>query len=425
MPLLFSCFLLVYLYITSSLFFDIAHFLLHQWSTSQYEALRWLSRCHQFHHLYYNRSLNFNPRYRWQNAWFALPLEAVCLCIGGLLGWFFLFQLAMVKQKDLRHAPLIVVLAVHLIRTSVVIYMSGQDSNHVVYKTVPKDASWLFVGPQFHALHHVHPDRYMGSVVKFFDWVAGTAYSLHNKSVVITGGSGAFGTAITRRLRSEGVRNVYPLKFGEHWTHGDFSRVGPVFDHLEPDILILAHGTKGEDAMDANCNSTMRIIQLYLERRAGRNTASATKTLPEIWYVGSEIELHPAFGGAEMHRYLDSKRAFLPYARALYDDARVLYRHIVPAGFQSQMGRAIVSADWAAGVMMWWIRRGARYVPVTYTGLAYLNFVKILCMSNAMDFPTVPVDSARTRPDRDGIGVGRKRQETAPTRDFCSLNLVL
>lgn len=27
---------------------------------------------------------------------------------------------------------------------------------------------------------------------------------------------------------------------------------------------------------------------------------------------------------------------------------------------------------------MWWIRRGSKYVPVTYTGFAYLNFFKFL-----------------------------------------------
>ncbi|RHZ52831.1 uncharacterized protein CDV56_104733 [Aspergillus thermomutatus] len=250
--------------------------------------------------------------------------------------------------------------------------MNGRDSNHVSYKTVPKDPHWLFVGPQFHALHHVHPDRYMSSVVKLFDWVAGTAYSLRNKNVAITGGSGAFGSAIKRRLQCEEVRNIYTLKFGTHWTHENFSHVGQALD--EADILILAHGTKGKDAMDANCNSTVRLIQLYMERRVGREDRD--KIIPEIWYVGSEIELHPAFGIPGMQRYSTSKRAFLPYARALYDDPRIVYRHIVPAAFQSPMGKAIVSPEWAAGVMMWWIRRGARYVPVTYTGIAYLNFFK-------------------------------------------------
>ncbi|KAL2835819.1 hypothetical protein BJY01DRAFT_252324 [Aspergillus pseudoustus] len=383
--------LFIYLYISSSLFFDIVHFFLHQWSASPYKALRWLSQCHQFHHLYYNRSLNFNPRYRRPNAWIALPLEMVCLCAGALVGWLLLLPLAMLTARDLPSKPLTVNIAVHLIRTSVVIYMNGQDSNHVFYETVPKDPGWLFVGPQFHALHHVYPERYMGSVVRIFDWIAGTAYSLKHRNVVITGGSGAFGAAMIRRLQAEGVRSIRKLKFGEDWTHENFGQVEKLFSNEgleeEADILILAHGTKGMDAMDANCHTTIRLVQLFLEQHAHpepkrgilKKHPRKKKTLPEIWYVGSEIELHPAIGGGpELHRYCASKRAFLPYARALYDDPRLVYRHIVPAAFQSPMGRAIVSADWAAGVAMWWIRRGAQYVPVTYTGMAYLNFFKFV-----------------------------------------------
>ncbi|KAI9373564.1 hypothetical protein BJX61DRAFT_552164 [Aspergillus egyptiacus] len=403
MSLLSSCALFGYLYISGSIFFDVAHYFFHQWSTSQWRALRWLSRCHQFHHLYYNRSLTFNRRYLRQNSWIALPLEAACLLTGSLLGWACFLQLASLsnnyRQLHCPIHPLITVMTVHVVRTLVVISLHGKDSNHrdeANYPIVPKDPHWLFVGPQFHALHHLHPDRYMGSVVKIFDWVAGTAYSLRHKSVAITGGSGALGSAIISHLQSEGVRNIHPLKFGTDWTYETLDRSSSSSSssrHIrsvlaETDILILAHGTKGKDAMEANCNSSIRLIQLYLDqrRRAGygldrrrcggsSRRKSMSRVMPEVWYVGSEIELHPAFGPAQQ-RYADSKRAFLPFARALYGHPRVMYRHIVPAAFQSPMGRAVVSPEWAAGVMMWWIRRGACYVPVTYTGIALLNFLK-------------------------------------------------
>ncbi|KAB8072052.1 hypothetical protein BDV29DRAFT_8397 [Aspergillus leporis] len=362
-----------YLYLAGSVFFDTAHWLLHKWSKSQWKFLRWLSYCHQFHHLYYNRSLKFNSRYLRQNAWIALPLEMVCKILGSIAGWLLACKLMTDNDGTVQVAPLLVVCIFEFVRTLVVIAMSGQDSNHIAYDTVPKDHSWLFVGPEFHALHHVHPDRYMGSMVKLFDWVAGTAYSLRNKRVALTGGSGAFGRAIEKQLLSEGVKDIQKLRFGKDWTHKDFSRIGPVL--AEADILILAHGTKGLDAVDANCNSTRRLAELFLERKAIGNTRQS-KTVPEIWYVGSEIEVHPAWGIPEMQRYSASKRAFLPYARALYDDPRVTYRHIVPAAFESPMGKAIVSPDWAARVALWWIHRGAYYVPVTYTGLAFLNFFK-------------------------------------------------
>ncbi|GIJ90350.1 hypothetical protein Asppvi_009304 [Aspergillus pseudoviridinutans] len=366
-----------YLYLTGTLVFDTVHWLLHKWSKSQWRFLRWLSYCHQFHHLYYNRSLKFNDRYSRQNSWIALPLEMLCKVLGSVAGWLLARHLMAYSKRTIDTVPLLVVSGFEIIRTVVVIAMGGRDSNHIAFNTVPKDHSWLFVGPEYHALHHVYPERYMGSMVKVFDWVAGTAYSLRNKRVILTGGSGAFGCAIEKQLLSEGVKDIKKLHFGKDWTHHDVSGVGHLLE--KSDILILAHGTKGMDAMDANCNSTMRLIEVFLGRKAADNTRQA-KTVPEIWYVGSEIEVHPAWGNPEMQRYSASKRAFLPYARALYDDPRVIYRHIVPAAFESRMGKAIVSPDWAARVALWWIRRGAYYVPVTYTGLSFLNFFKFLLL---------------------------------------------
>lgn len=366
-----------YLYLMGTLVFDTVHWLLHKWSRSPWRFLRWLSYCHQFHHLYYNRSLKFNDRYSRQNAWIALPLEMLCKVFGSIAGWLLARHLMAYNQQTIDTAPLLVASGIEIIRTLVVIAMSGRDSNHIALDTVPKDHSWLFVGPEYHALHHVHPERYMGSMVKVFDWVAGTAYSLRGKRIILTGGSGAFGCAIEKQLLSEGVEDIKKLHFGKDWTHHDVSGVSHFLE--KSDILILAHGTKGRDAMDANCKSTMRLIELFLERKAVGNTRQS-KTVPEIWYVGSEIEIHPAWGNPEMQRYSASKRAFLPYARALYDDPRVIYRHIVPAAFESSMGKAIVSPDWAARVALWWIHRGAYYVPVTYTGLAFLNFFKFLLL---------------------------------------------
>ena len=56
-------------------------------------------------------------------------------------------------------------------------------------------------------------------------------------------------------------------------------------------------------------------------------------------------------------------------------DGDVLYRHIVPSAFRSRMGGGLMSGRTAAAIALWLIRRGFRYVPVTYTGIAFLNFV--------------------------------------------------
>ncbi|GLA99813.1 hypothetical protein AtubIFM57143_008513 [Aspergillus tubingensis] len=323
-------------------------------------------------------SFSLSSRYAKPNALIALPLELICQLLGSIIGWI-LATILNCYIKRLDSKALSIVLVVQTVRSLFVIISNGQDSNHIALDKVPKDHSWAFVGPEYHSLHHIYPDRYMGSMVKLFDWVAGTAYSLKNKTVVMTGGSGAFGQAMEKQLLADGVKSIQKLQFGKDWTNGDISRVGTILQ--EADIIILAHGTKGPDAMDSNCISSVRLMELFMQQKSAQ--PRMTKLLPEIWYVGSEAELHPAWGGPEMVRYTASKRAFLPYARALYKSDKVIYRHIVPAAFDSRMGKAIVSADWAARCTMSWIRRGAYYIPVTYTGLAYLNFFKFLLGASA------------------------------------------
>ncbi|CAG8071743.1 unnamed protein product [Penicillium olsonii] len=361
----------VYLFTVGSLFFDVVHYQLHQCTRSSHPLLRRLARIHNFHHLYYNRKMKFDHKYLRQNQFQALPLELGFQVIGSCLGY--IAVLALSAERWVTGTHLWTLIGIQILRTVFVIATEGRDSNHLTYQTAPKDPSWMFVGPEFHCLHHVYPKRYIGSFVKCFDWVWGTACSFRSKRFVVTGASGAFGQAMVAELEREGVQCIRTLKFGSDWNNDDFEGVISTFS--ESDVLILAHGSKGENATASNCDSSVRLVQLFKQHSRSRETHS---TLPEVWYVGSEIEFHPAWGIAELQRYSISKRKFLPYARSFFDDPDILYRHIVPSSFQSSMGYAIVSGTWAAKVTMWWIHRGARYIPTTYTGIAFLNYVKFM-----------------------------------------------
>lgn len=364
---------LFYLFCTGSLFFDVVHYMLHRPNTSSHPLLRRLARIHRFHHLYFTRHMNFDDKYLWQNLVQALPLELGLQIFGTALGYVLAIWATPTGLVWITQSHLWSMISIQITRTTVVILANGRDSNHLVYKTAPKDPNWIFAGPEYHALHHVYPDRYIGSFIKLFDWIWGTSYSVRGKRIVITGGNGAFGRAIVAELEEEGVQSIHSLKFGVDWDHQNFEKAIAALSAC--DILILAHGTKGQDAVESNCNSAVRLVQLFKQNRPINETSP---TLPEVWYVGSEIEFHPAFGNKELQRYSHSKRRFLPHARSFFDDADIIYRHIVPSAFQSPMGPAILSASWAARCTMFWIRRGARYVPVTYTGFAYLNYFKFM-----------------------------------------------
>ena len=176
---------LLYLFSTGTLCFDVIHYILHRCNKASPPFIKWLARIHHFHHLYYTSHLKFDEKYLWPNAFKALPLELGFQIFGSLLGYFFPLLMAKSGSIWLTRRHLWIVVCFQTLRTVFVILISGRDSNHIVYKMVPKDNNWLFVGPEFHSLHHLYPDRYMGSFIKFFDWIAGTSYSQEGADLLV------------------------------------------------------------------------------------------------------------------------------------------------------------------------------------------------------------------------------------------------
>jgi hypothetical protein len=355
--------------ICGSLVFDLVHLLAHRSHTSRIRALRCLARAHAFHHQYFNRTLQFNDAYRMQNLLWHLPLELLCQLVGSTLSWLLVELTLRPTAFSLQH-DLVFVWVLQIARVGLVAHSSGRDSNHIPYPQVPKDPYLFFVGPQYHAVHHIDPHSNFGSLVRLVDWFFGTVGTLRGRRVAMTGSRGALGQALSRQLSIKLVKSIQPLRFQNEWSLGDYSRLEPFL--IDTDILILAHGSKDDSSANAsNCVSTRAIIELFDScRRKAR-----PQLLPEVWFVGSEAEIHGSWSQASQG-YTESKRAFVPFARSYYDRETFLYRHIVPSAFASPMGPALVSPCWCSGVALWWIRRGARYVPVTYTGLAYVNFFR-------------------------------------------------
>lgn len=97
-------------------------------------------------------------------------------------------------------------------------------------------------------------------------------------------------------------------------------------------------------------------------------------------------------GQPELADYAASKRAFARRALGYYRSEDVLYRHIVPSSFTSAMGPGPMSADTAAGIALFFIRRGFSYVPVTLTTLAFWNYFRFI--RQTPDFSTVRAPAA-------------------------------
>jgi hypothetical protein len=347
----------VLLYIASTIVFDGLHFALHRCTHSRHRLVRMVGAPHAVHHEFLGTDLRFDDRLTWPNIWaHRVPEWLVQVGATACAAWF--VPLSWVGCAVAAHTVVFVVSVVQ----------RGRDANHVSFATVPSPRS-CFVGSAYHALHHAFPDRYMSSFVKLFDWVAGTGCQLQGRRIAMTGASGAFGEPFRQLLEQAGA-TVIPLKFGQEWTYGDYDGVDRALG--EADILVLAHGAKGPSAMQANCESFVALIERFLARHP------RAQIPVEVWAVGSEIEAHPAWGNAELQRYLESKRAYARHAWRYFRDRRLTYRHIVPSAFRSPMGPGLISGRTAARIALFFIRRGIRYVPVTYTGIAFANYWKFV-----------------------------------------------
>lgn len=346
----------------STIGFDVVHYVLHRFMRSNVPAFQAIGSLHAVHHKFLGPDLKFNEAFRNKNiVWHMIPEYLTQMfCLALFLPFLNITPIALAG----------------LFQTGmflIILTGRGTDKHHKEVDIISAPRNGFFVSPAYHALHHRYPDRYFSSLVKIFDWFAGTGVQLEGKRVVMTGARGAFGSPFKNLLQESNVAHIECLQFGSDYAYDDYERTASALK--DADILVLCHGSK-QSPMHANCESFRALIEIFCE------THKDSTVPPEIWAVGSESECHPAFA-AEAKRYKESKEAFARIAARYYRDERIIYRHIVPAAFSSPMGPGLISGKTAARIAMWWIRRGFCYVPVTYTGIAFVNYFKFLYLSRS------------------------------------------
>lgn len=369
--------------LAGSVMFDAIHWLLHRFSASRWSALRAVGALHEAHHRFLDRSLTLHPDQAWRNMRFHLVPELLTqVAVAGLFAFVFDAIAVVLAMCTL--------IAVFLVVT---VGWQGRDPNHRPPNVLKAPLMGTWVEPSYHMLHHVHPDSYFSSLVQVFDKLFGTGCQIAGRTVAMTGASGAFGAPLKELLEKAGA-TVVTLKHGVDWSyervrdpHTDDASLDDLLRRV--DILALCHGSKMVDAMDANCTSFVGFIERFKRLTADRRCP------PEVWAVGSEIEAHPDFGIPELKVYKASKGAYARHARRYFHDRSLVYRHVVPSAFTSVMGPGLISGRLAARIAFALIRRGVRYVPVTYTGIAFLNFPSYLVPFGADPAPPGSVDRVR------------------------------
>jgi hypothetical protein len=343
-------------FVLSTALFDALHWTLHKWEKSRFRVLRKLSSWHWVHHKFLGLDMQVNPAYARANIWFhVLPEYGTSML--GTLAFLLVFPWPPI-------AAVAVIRTVMLVKT---LQEEGVDFNHMAMDRVGGQQGLLWVDNNYHAMHHVYPHNFFSSFANVFDMIAGTSCQIRGRRFLVTGASGAFGSALVAKLTALGGI-VETAKSGVDFSAGNYAAMAEKLGRA--DVLVLSHGAKSEDCWNANFVTFRDLTNLFTEIGKTRLTP------PEVWAVGSEAEFHGDMGMAELQDYAASKRAFAYQALDYYQSNALIYRHIVPSSFTSAMGKGPMSARTAVNIAMFFIRRGFRYVPVTLTGLALLNYFR-------------------------------------------------
>lgn len=345
-------------FLIGTVIFDIFHCLFHTFFESKHKLLRAIGSLHMKHHRFYTPTLKIKKEWAKLNFLNHLLIE-------------YLIQMSVILTCIFFFHPMAILIAT-ILETGIFIgvcYCRGVDAHHKPYGTLPSFRGGLFVSAEYHALHHIHPSKFFSSNIKLLDYILGTGHHLKGKKIAMTGASGALGSNMKRLLEKEGAK-VICFKYGVDYTYDNYENLkNPL---ATADILFLCHGSKYENAQQANCDSFISMIELFKSVRT-------RELLPlEVWGVGSEIEFHPCFGMRKLKVYASSKRNYARQARIYFHDRDIQYRHLVHSAFTSPMGTGLITASFAAKITLFFIKRGFKYIPVSYTGFAFLNYFRFL-----------------------------------------------
>ena len=248
-----------------------------------------------------------------------------------------------------------------------------------------------FVNRPYHWRHHFdNQNAYFSGTLTLVDKLMGTALSLKNKRIAVTGASGTLGIALLTQLHQAGAKvtaltssaseieldiegKKLPIKTLT-WEAGQEEQIRSELEKI--DILVLNHGVNVNGQRDEaaiaksyeiNTFSTLRLMELFFQTiRSDRDTIRK-----EVWVNTSEAEVNPAFSPL----YELSKRAIGELVTLRRLDAPCVVRKLILGPFKSQLNPVgIMSAEWVAKQIVNLAKRDVRNIIVTINPLTFILF---------------------------------------------------
>ncbi len=365
---------------------DLYHTLSHLWLP--------LYRLHVWHHKVFRRDLSVvsDTIYR-QAHWYNDVPESLIMLLFSILPWSVVYTWDIAPQWLAWTGSLYTLsFLLSAIARGLGIPLVDEltDATHRPGEFTSLPSRW-FVNRSYHWRHHFdNQDAYFSGTLTLVDKIMGTALSLKNKRIAVTGASGTLGQALLTQLHLAGAKVTALTSSGTEisldiagektpiktlcWQIGQESELLTHLDKI--DILILNHGVNVHQQRDQaaiaksyeiNTFSTLRLIELFFQTiKSDRDTITK-----EVWVNTSEAEVNPAFSPL----YELSKRTTGDLITLLRLDAPCVVRKLILGPFKSKLNPiGVMSADWVARQIVNLARRDIRNIIVTINPLTFILF---------------------------------------------------
>ena len=365
---------------------DCYHTLSHHWS--------FLYRLHVWHHRVFRRDLSVitDSIYR-QAQWYNDVPESLVMLLFSLLPWGVMKIWGIPHQWAAWSGSLytLTFLLGAIARGTGIAYADElTDVTHRPGDFYSLPSRW-FVNRPYHWRHHFdNQNAYYSGTFTLVDKLMGTALSLKNKRIAVTGASGSLGRSLLKHLHTKGAK-VIALTSGEQnvtinvngsqlpvktikWQVGSESELASQLEQV--DILILnhginVHGNRTAEAIaksyEVNTFSSWRLLELFFQ--TVRSNEDIVRK--EVWVNTSEAEVNPAFSPL----YELSKRALGEIVTLRRLDAPCVVRKIILGPFKSNLNPiGVMSPDWVAKQILNLAQRDFRNIIVTINPLTFIAF---------------------------------------------------
>lgn len=367
---------------------DLYHALSHVWQP--------LYRLHVWHHKVFRRDLSVvsDTIYR-QAHWYNDVPESLVMLLFSFLPWGIVHTWQLVPRWSwLATAGSIYTLSFLLgaIARGLGIPLVDEltDITHRPGQFTSLPSRWLVNRP-YHWRHHFdNQDAYFSGTLTLVDKLLGTALSLKNKRIAVTGASGTLGQALLTQLHLAGAKvtaltsstteialnlptGCLPIETVV-WRSGEEAQLREKLAKI--DILVVNHGINVQGKRDScaiaqsyeiNTFSVLRLIDVFCQTI----TSDRDTVRKEIWVNTSEAEVNPAFSPL----YELSKRAIGDLVTMRRLDAPCVIRKLILGPFKSNLNPVgVMSADWVAKQIVNLVKRDVRNIIVTINPLTFLLF---------------------------------------------------